>query len=165
MALTAIVVIVAILSDNNAENIDVTPSPTQTEQPAPATTDEPEVVEEPTKVLILRSDIIGENLSTVTATLTELGFEVNAIPGELIPGEDPRARTVYAVSPTGSIEKGSRIDVTYYVGNFEDIPVEIPAPEEPVTESPTTSDTASAEVTASPEVTDGSETTDSGTSG
>lgn len=165
LALTAIVVIVAILSDNNAEDIDVTPTPTETQQPAPTVTDEPEPVEEPSKVLILRSEIIGENLSTVTAKLTEQGFEVNAIPGELIPGDDPRVRTVYAVSPTGSIEKGSKIDVTYFVGNFEDIPVEIPAPEEPATESPTTSDTASAEVTASPEVTDGGETTDSGTSG
>lgn len=165
LALTAIVVIVAILSDNNAEDIDVTPTPTETQQPAPSSTVEPQPVEEPSKVLILRSDIIGENLSTVTAKLTEQGFEVNAIPGELIPGDDPRVRTVYAVSPTGSIEKGSKIDVTYFVGNFEDIPVEIPAPEEPATESPTTSDTASAEVTASPEVTDGGETTDSGTSG
>ncbi len=165
LALTAIVVIVAILSDNNAENIDVTPTPTETEQPAPTGTDEPEPVEEPSKVLILRSEIIGENLSTVTAKLTEQGFEVNAIPGELIPGDDPRVRSVYAVSPTGSIDKGSKIDVTYYVGNFEDIPVEIPAPEEPATESPTTSDTASGEVSASPEVTDGGETTDSGTSG
>ena len=165
LALTAIVVIVAILSDNNAENIEITPSPTQTQQPEPTTTADPTPVEEPTKVLILRSDIIGENLSTVTAKLTEEGFEVNAIAGELIPGDDPRVRTVYAVSPTGSIEKGSRIDVTYYVGNFEDIPVEIPAPEEPVTESPTVSDTVSNEVTTSPEVTEGSETTDSGTSG
>jgi serine/threonine-protein kinase len=165
LALTAIVVIVAILSDNNAENIEITPSPTQTQQPEPTTTADPTPVEEPTKVLILRSDIIGENLSTVTAKLTEEGFEVNAIAGELIPGDDPRVRTVYAVSPTGSIEKGSRIDVTYYVGNFEDIPVEIPAPEEPVTESPTVSDTVSNEVTTSPEVTEGGETTDSGTSG
>jgi len=63
--------------------------------------------------------------------LTELGFEVNAIPGELIPGDDPRVRTVYAVAPTGSIPPGSIIDITYYVGDFGDIPAEIP------TETPT----------------------------
>ena len=51
---------------------------------------------------------------------------MNAIPGELIPGDDPRVRTVYAVSPTGSIVEGSTIDVTYYVGDFAEIPVEIP---------------------------------------
>jgi serine/threonine-protein kinase len=54
---------------------------------------------------------------------------VNAIPGELIPGDDPRVRTVYAVSPTGSITQGTTIDVTYYVGDFTEIPVEIPEPE------------------------------------
>ena len=129
LALTAVVVIVAILSDNDAEQIEVTPSPTQTQEPQPTATESPSAPEEPTKVLVLRSDIIGENLSAVTAKLTEQGFEVNAIPGELIPGDDSRVRTVYAVSPTGSIEVGTRIDVTYYVGNFEDIPVEIPEPE------------------------------------
>ena len=62
----------------------------------------------------------------MTARLTELGFQVNAIPGELIPGDDPRVRTVYAVAPTGSIPVGSLIDITYYVGDFQDIPAEIP---------------------------------------
>ena len=129
LALTAVVVIVAILSDNDAEQIEITPSPTQTQEPQPTATESPSVPEEPATVLVLRSDIIGENLSAVTAKLTEQGFEVNAIPGEMIPGDDSRVRTVYAVSPTGSIEVGTRIDVTYYVGNFEDIPVEIPEPE------------------------------------
>jgi serine/threonine-protein kinase len=82
----------------------------------------------------------------VTAKLTEQGFMVNAIPGELSPGTDPRVRTVYAVSPTGSITEGSVIDVTYYVGNFEDIPVEIPEPE------PTDPASESDAVTDSPEV-------------
>ena len=133
LGVTAVVVIVAILSDNGASVVDPTPTPTQTQSPSPTQTSEPEPepteTEEPRKVLVLRSDIIGENLSTVTAKLTEQGFRVNAIPGELIPGDDPRVRTVYAVSPTGSITPGEVIDVTYYVGDFEDIPVEIPEPE------------------------------------
>ena len=95
--------------------------------------------------------MIGENLSTVTAKLTEQGFRVNAIPGELIPGTDPRVRTVYAVSPTGSITDGSVIDVTYYVGNFEDIPVEIPEPEPTPTEGELESDTESPEGDPAPE--------------
>lgn len=167
LGLTAIVVIVAILSDNNAEDIEITPSPTQTQSPQPTQTTEPEPEPEPEvqKVLVLRSDIIGENLSTVTAQLTEQGFEVNAIPGELIPGTDPRVRTVYAVSPTGSLDRGTQIDLTYYVGNFEDIPVEIPEPEQPVTESPSVSDTVSPEITESEEVVPGDNTTDSGTTG
>jgi serine/threonine-protein kinase len=146
LGVTAIVVIVAILSDNNASEVEITPTPTQTQEPETGATEEPEVEQAPAKVLVLRSEIIGENLSAVTARLTEQGFEVNAIPGELIPGTDPRVRTVYAVSPTGSLDKGTRIDVTYYVGDFASIPVEIPEPEPPVTESPSVSDTVSPEI-------------------
>jgi serine/threonine-protein kinase len=150
LGLTAVVVIVAILSDPNADDVVQTPSPTttQTQEPSPEPTAEPEPSDEPLNILILRSDIIDQNLSDVTATLTEQGFVVNAIPGELIPGDDPRVRTVYAVSPTGSIVQGSTIDVTYYVGNFAEIPVEIPDPD------PTESATVSPDVSESPTVSD-----------
>ena len=181
LGLTAVVVIVAILSDNNAQEIDITPTQTQSQEPEPepepATTEEPEPEPEPSKILVLRSDIIGENLSAVTATLAEQGFEVNAIPGELIPGTDPRVRTVYAVSPTGSLEIGIRIDVTYYVGDFEDIPVEIPEPEPTETEETVVTDPENPDgaevpvdpVPANPTPTDpasgdGEPATDSGTS-
>ena len=148
LGLTAVVVIVAILSDPNADDVVQTPSPTQTQtqEPSPEPTAEPEPSEEPQNILILRSDIIDQNLSDVTATLTEQGFVVNAIPGELIPGDDPRVRTVYAVSPTGSIVQGSTIDVTYYVGNFAEIPVEIPDPD------PTESATVSPDISESPTI-------------
>jgi serine/threonine-protein kinase len=148
LGITAVVVIVAILSDTDTEGIDTTPTQTQTQtqEPTPTASSEPTASDEPRKYLVLRSDVIGENLSAVTAKLTEQGFKVNAIPGELIPGTDPRVRTVYAVSPTGSITEGSVIDVTYYVGNFEDIPVEIPEPE------PTDPASESDAVTDSPEV-------------
>lgn len=141
LGLTAVVVIVAILSEPNAEDVVQTPTPTttQTQEPSPEPTDEPEPAKEPRNILLLRSDIIDQNLSDVTAQLTEQGFIVNAIPGELIPGDDPRVRTVYAVSPTGSIAEGSTIDVTYYVGDFAEIPVEIPEPD-PVETDPAEQD-------------------------
>ena len=150
LGLTAVVVIVAILSDPNADDVVQTPShtTTQTQEPSPEPTAEPEPSDEPRNILILRSDIIDQNLSDVTATLTEQGFVVNAIPGELIPGDDPRVRTVYAVSPTGSIVEGSTIDVTYYVGDFAEIPVEIPEAD------PTESATVSPDVSESPTVSD-----------
>jgi serine/threonine protein kinase len=161
LGLTAVVVIVAILSDPNADDVVQTPSPTttQTQEPSPEPTAEPEPSDEPRNILILRSDIIDQNLSDVTATLTEQGFVVNAIPGELIPGDDPRVRKVYAVSPTGSIVKGSTIDVTYYVGDFAEIPVEIPeadptesAPASPdATESPTDSEGVGTEPEPAPD--------------
>ncbi len=145
LGLTTVVVLVAILSDPNASNPTPSPTPTQSETPTEVVTEsEPVETEEPGIVLLLRSEIIGQDLSNVTARLAELGFEVNAIPGELIAGDDPRVRTVYAVSPTGSVTKGSTIDITYYVGDFQDIPVEIPStesdPVEPVTDSPVIED-------------------------
>jgi serine/threonine-protein kinase len=139
LGLLTVVVLVAILSEPQATN----PSPSPTQSPTQSETvteSEPVETEEPANILLLRSEIIGQDLSAVTARLTELGFEVNAIPGELIAGDDPRVRTIYAVSPTGSVPKGSTIDITYYVGDFQDIPVDIPStesdPVEPSTDSP-----------------------------
>ncbi len=139
LGITAIVVIVAILSDPNISETQ-TPSPTATVSPSPSASPTleptPTETEEVRTVLLLRSDIIGENLSVVSARLAELGMEVNAIPGESVPGNDPRARTVYAVSPTGNIKVGTVIDVTYYVEKVEEVPVVIPEPEPEPTETP-----------------------------
>lgn len=137
LGITAIVVIVAILSDPDTDSIPTpTPSPTESVvSESPAIEETPTESPAPKNILILRSDIIGENLSDVTARLSELGMRVNAIPGQLIPGTDPRVRTVYAVSPTGNIEVGTVIDITYYVGEVDNLPVEIPGPETG-TESP-----------------------------
>jgi serine/threonine-protein kinase len=146
LGITAVVVIVAILSE---PRIEQTPNPTpsssenQTDTES-ATTSE---VLAPEVVLLLRSEVIGENIADVTARLLELGLQVNAIAGELIPGDDPRARTVYAVTPTGNITIGSIIDVTYYVG---DIVEPTDAPTDPASgsgevtpgEEPTSSETA-----------------------
>ena len=145
LGITAIVVIVAILSDPNTENMP-TQTPTSTEQTTPSesatvsevATESPEATSE----LILRSDIIGENLSIVTARLAELGMRVNAIPGTEVEAGSAQARTVYAVSPTGNITIGSVIDVTYYVEKVEESPVVIPEPG--TTESSTISDPAPA---------------------
>lgn len=137
LGITAIVVIVAILSDPDTDSIpSPSPSPTETVvSESPIVEETPTESPAPRNILILRSDIIGENLSDVTARLAELGMRVNAIPGQLIPGTDPRVRTVYAVSPTGNIEVGTVIDITYYVGEVDNLPVEIPGPETE-TESP-----------------------------
>lgn len=153
LGVTAIVVIVAILSEPDTSSIpSPTPSPTElvlTESPAVEET--PTESPAPRNILILRSDIIGGNLSEVTARLSELGMRVNAIPGQLIPGTDPRVRTVYAVSPTGNIELGTVIDITYYVGEVDNLPVEIPDPDND-TESPALTES---EVVVEESVTDG----------
>lgn len=147
LAVTAVVVIVAILSEPGEVEPQTTPSPSvssttpaepePTASETPDATSSPEVIE---TVLILRSDFIDGNLSDVTARLTELGMQVNAIPGDTVPTNDQRARRIYAVSPTGNIEVGTVIDITYYVEDIEDVPVVIPDPEPTATESGTVSE-------------------------
>jgi serine/threonine-protein kinase len=146
LILTTIVVIVAILSEPNASEIspttnpNSTPNATQTVEETP----EPEPAE-PTTYLVLVSDVVGKNLSEVTAWLTERGFVVNAIPGELIPGSSPEVRVVYAAAPTGNIAVGSTVNVTYYVGDYEDIPIEIPEGEATAEPTPGATDPANGE--------------------
>lgn len=150
LILTTIVVIVAILSEPNASEIsptttpNSTPSTTQTVEETP----EPEPTE-PATYLVLVSDVVGKNLSEVTAWLTERGFVVNAIPGELIPGSSPEVRVVYAAAPTGNITVGSTVNVTYYVGDYEDIPIEIPEGEATAEPTPVATDPANGEPTPS----------------
>jgi serine/threonine protein kinase len=146
LILTTIVVIVAILSEPNASEIspttnpNSTPNTTQTVEEAP----EPEPAE-PATYLVLVSDVVGKNLSEVTAWLTERGFVVNAIPGELIPGSSPEVRVVYAAAPTGNIAVGSTVNVTYYVGDYEDIPIEIPEGEATAEPTPGATEPANGE--------------------
>jgi len=131
LGLTTIVVIVAILSEPNASDI----SPISTPNSTPSNTQTVEEATEPATYLVLVSDVVGKNLSEVTAWLTERGFVVNAMPGELIPGSSPEVRVVYAAAPTGNITVGTTVNVTYYVGDYEDIPIEIP--EDEATSEPT----------------------------
>jgi serine/threonine protein kinase len=141
LGLTTIVVIVAILSEPNASDI----SPISTPNSTPSNTQTEEEATEPATYLVLVSDVVGKNLSEVTAWLTERGFVVNAIPGEVIPGNSPNVRVVYAASPTGNIAVGSTVNVTYYVGDYEDIPIEIPEDETTSEPTPGTTDPADAE--------------------
>jgi len=141
LGLTTIVVIVAILSEPNASDI----SPVTTPNSTPNSTQTVEEAPEPETYLVLVSDVVGKNLSEVTAWLTERGFVVNAIPGELIPGSSPEVRVVYAASPTGNITVGTTVNVTYYVGDYEDIPIEIPEDEATSEPDPEATDPADGE--------------------
>jgi len=146
LILTTIVVIVAILSEPNASEISPTTNPNSTPNATQTVEDTPEPEPaEPTTYLVLVSDVVGKNLSEVTAWLTERGFVVNAIPGELIPGSSPEVRVVYAAAPTGNIAVGSTVNVTYYVGDYEDIPIEIPEGEATAEPTPGATDPANGE--------------------
>jgi serine/threonine protein kinase len=149
LGLATIVVIVAILSEPNSSDISPisTPNSTPTSTQTVEESGEPDPTE-PATYLVLVSDVVGKNLSEVTAWLTERGFVVNAIPGELIPGSSPEVRMVYAAAPTGNIAVGSTVNVTYYVGDYEDIPIEIP--EDEVTSEPTPESTDPADGETAP---------------
>lgn len=143
LVLTTIVVLVAVISEPRLDGEpEPTPAPTQTQpaggnqpesEPEPEPESEPEPEPEPELIELRRADIIGENLSEVTARLAALGFDVQSIPGEVLEPDDPRVRTVYAVSPTGSVASGSIIDITYYVARAVEGPIELPTiePEPP----------------------------------
>jgi hypothetical protein len=140
------VVIVAILSEPNASEIPPISTPNSTPGTSQTVEEEPEpAATEPASYLVLVSDVVGKNLTEVTAWLTERGFVVNAIPGELIPGSSPEVRVVYAAAPTGNITVGSTVNVTYYVGNYEDIPIEIPEGEATAEPAPEATDPADGE--------------------
>jgi serine/threonine protein kinase len=146
LGLTTIVVIVAILSEPNASEIPPISTPNSTPGTSQTVEEEPEpAATEPASYLVLVSDVVGKNLTEVTAWLTERGFVVNAIPGELIPGSSPEVRVVYAAAPTGNITVGSTVNVTYYVGNYEDIPIEIPEGEATAEPTPGATDPANGE--------------------
>ncbi|MEY3029300.1 MAG: hypothetical protein RL198_697 [Actinomycetota bacterium] len=150
LLLMSAVVVVAILSEPSGESTP-TPTPTVTETTASPT---PTETEQNNLVTIFRSDIIGLDISEVSARLLALGLGVNAIPGELVTAEDPRVRTVYAASPTGTVPRGTIIDVTYYVGEVEEGPIDIPSPSPTESPTPTPTDSPSPSPTESPTPTD-----------
>lgn len=68
---------------------------------------------------VITSDLLyGLEIAEVTTYLSGLGMQVISEPGELLPGDDPRVRTVYAATPLGTITVGSTITVKYYVGDY-----------------------------------------------
>ncbi len=142
LLLISLVVVVAIWSEPSG---DSTPSPspsvtTPTASPSPTDTDAESVV------TIFRADIIGLDITEVSARLLGLGLGVNAIPGELVSADDSRVRTVYAASPTGTVSRGTIIDLTYYVGEVEEGPIDLPSP----SPTPTPTDSPSPSPTPTP---------------
>jgi serine/threonine protein kinase len=140
------VVIVAILSEPRGDS-NPTQSPTVT---TPTSSPSPTDTSTESLVTIFRADIIGLDISEVSARLLSLGLRVNAIPGELVTTDDPRVRQVYAASPTGTVPMGTVIDLTYYVGEVEEGPIDLPSPSPTPTPTPTPTDSPSPSPTPTP---------------
>ena len=90
--------------------------------------EEPEPTETAAMIEIDADDYIGRDIDEVTEELEELGFTVNAVERE----DTEPAGTVLAIRPSGEVEEGSEIRVSY--SNGEGVDPE-PAPE-PTTQQP-----------------------------
>lgn len=137
-------------SDNNSPAPAVTsssapapssPSPTRTSaRPTPSETPpapEPTPTVDPT-VNIIRAAYLGRTFSVVEAELRNLGLQVNGVPQE----NAAPVNTVLDLGPSGEVEPGSTITVTYAVA-----PPPEPTPEPIPTTEPTVAPTATTTTT------------------
>jgi serine/threonine protein kinase len=127
MVISVGVVVAAILSEPG-QIIEPEPEPAQVEEVEE--TSEPVNPEpaEPESAVIRYEDVEGNAIAEVTSYLNNLGFTVNAVAGQVLDGDDPRVRTVYAATPLGNVTLGEEITVTYYVGDYSEDTNEIQDP-------------------------------------
>ena len=114
LAVTALTVGMASVSGAMQPTPTATPSQstsTPTETSTSTSTPSPTVE----KVTLLLGDVVGKNVAEVAANLGLLGLKVNAVAGDELPAGDPRIMTVYAADPLGQVDKGTTIELSYYV--------------------------------------------------
>jgi serine/threonine-protein kinase len=126
LVLTAIIVLVAILSGGPAPTPSPSPttpsaSPTETETPTPTPTPT-----DPNQVVVLSSDIFGVNIDDAASYLESLDLVVIRSEGLEVANDDSRLLTVYDASPLGQMATGTTVTLTFYIpfANIE------PAPDE-----------------------------------
>jgi len=128
LVLTALIVLIAILSSNTGPTPTPSPSttapsatPTETVTPTPTPTPT-----DPNQVVVLSSDIFGVNIDDAASYLESLGLVVIRTEGLEVANDDARLLTVYDASPLGQMPTGTTVTLTFYVpfANVE------PAPEE-----------------------------------
>ena len=136
MVISVGVVVAAILSEPR-QIVEPDPEPAQVEEveePSEPETSEPA---EPKSAVIRYENVEGKAIAEVTSYLNNLGFTVNAVAGQVLDGDDPRVRTVYAATPLGNVTLGEEITVTYYVGDYSEDTNEIQDPVPEVDPEPT----------------------------
>ena len=117
LALVAILlttIAVVIWAGMIAPKPTISPSPTNTPTNTPTDSPTPSPTETAETVVVLLSTYQGQDVSLVIPQLAALGLEVEPIAGESVPADDPRISQVYAITPLGSVAKGSTIQVYYY---------------------------------------------------
>lgn len=112
LAIVLIGTIVALLLNGGKAGPSTTSAPPSSSAP-PKTTSAPPTSEAPQTVQIDRTHFIGMNVDAARAEIEGMGLPVNAVEGG--PASEPGlANTVSDVNPSGPVQPGTTITLTYY---------------------------------------------------
>ena len=132
LAIVLIGTIIALALNNGSAQAPPSTSTSAPPSSPPPTSDTPTPEPTDSTVQINQDDYLGLTVDNARAGLEALGMSVNAVEGNA--ATDPAdAGTVYAVNPTGPVEQGSQITITYYAD-----PVAPSAPSSAPTVNPAT---------------------------
>ncbi|GLI27223.1 hypothetical protein ARHIZOSPH14_14650 [Agromyces rhizosphaerae] len=113
LAIVLIGTIIALALNNGTAQAPPTTSSSAPSSSPPPTSETPTPTPTDTTVQIDQNDYLGLSVNDARAGLEALGMSVNAVEGNA--ATDPAdAGTVYAVNPTGPVEQGTQITITYY---------------------------------------------------
>jgi serine/threonine-protein kinase len=148
IALVVAAVVIVLLITQPGDDVDpsddeeTSQSPTESSS-APSTPSEPtsEATSEDTSVTLNAGDYVGRPLNDVERELGNLGLRVDSQevenPGGKIPGD------VSAVNPTGRVQQGDTITVSFWGPEPEPSDTPTPTPSDTATPSPTPDDSTS----------------------
>ena len=141
LALSAIGILVAIISNLVAPTPSPTPSQSQTSSASSSETPSNSATPTDGTVILLADDITGRNISDLESQLATMGLVVDSQPGTLVSADSPLLYQAYDASPLGTLTIGTTVTVHYYA----------PAPATPSpTPSPTPTESATPSATPSP---------------
>jgi len=139
LLIALIAVIVAIALNSGHEPTTPSGGPTTPSSPAPTTPSSPAPTTD--TVDLDPNEILGHDQQYVQGYLTPLGLSLNPVTGTKAPTTPEEARTAYDVTPSGKVDEGATITVTFY-GDY--VP---PKPDTTKPATPTTTDTPTANST------------------
>lgn len=79
------------------------------------------------KVIVLLTDVAGQDVQVASDKLAAIGLDVEPVPGEVVDANDPKANTVYDASPLGSMDVGTTVRLLYFVPSDQISPSPTPS--------------------------------------
>jgi serine/threonine-protein kinase len=149
LAVTAVAILVAIISGLTAPGPSTSPTVTESSTPTTTASNTATASATPTAetVILLAADIDGKDISDVESQLATMGLVLDAVPGTLVSTDSPLLYKAYDASPLGTLELGSTVTVYYYAPAPE---TASPTPTPTATTTPTPTATSSATPSATP---------------